>query len=303
MIAIDLGSNSLRILAYDCTNQVEIYGVMATVKTADGLVKYGSVSKEAIDRIVCAINEAKEKIDFSSHEIRAVTTEALRQANNVQEVLLSIEKQTGISFDVISADEEARLTLFAVSNRLKKLHCRTDSLVLVDIGGGSTEITFEYQNERISKSFPIGIVTISQQYDTLENIEKALSSRMLSMQMFCTKMAATKGKPQTFVATAGTPTTIAAMKLGFDYASYDAKKINGTLLTYDELDIYLQKLLRMTDKERAITVGTGRSDLIMAGILIFKELYKMLDFDKCVVVDDGLREGVALDYCKRQLNT
>ncbi len=66
----------------------------------------------------------------------------------------------------------------------------------------------------------------------------------------------------------------------------------------NELDFYLKKLLAMPFKEREITVGVGRSDLIAAGILIFKQLYSIVEFDVCVVIDDGLREGVALEGCQ-----
>ena len=170
--------------------------------------------------------------------------------------------------------------------------------MLVDIGGGSTELIFCYGNEIISKSFPVGIVTIAQTYETLESIGNALPKEMLGMQMFCAEMYATKGKPNSFVATAGTPTTVAAMKLGFDYETYDASKINGTSLLKVELDFYLKKLLSMPFEEREMAVGTGRSDLIAAGILIYKQLYTMLEFENCVVIDDGLREGVALEMCQ-----
>jgi len=110
-------------------------------------------------------------------------------------------------------------------------------------------------------------------------------------------MYATKGEPNAFVATAGTPTTVASMKLGFNYETYDANKINGTILLKNDLDFYLKKLLDMPFDKREIAVGTGRSDLIAAGILIYKQLYTLLDFNECVVVDDGLREGVALQSC------
>jgi exopolyphosphatase/guanosine-5'-triphosphate,3'-diphosphate pyrophosphatase len=120
---------------------------------------------------------------------------------------------------------------------------------------------------------------------------------MLEMQMFCAEIYATKGKVNAFVATAGTPTTVAAMKLGQTYVTYDAKKINGTSLEMKELDFYLKKLLSLPFEEREIAVGIGRSDLIAAGILIFKQLYSIVEFDVCVVIDDGLREGVALEGC------
>jgi len=297
MIAIDLGSNTLRVLAYDCANHQQIFSYEKVVKTADGLASSGQINDEAVERIISAINEVKRELDFSSQPIVAVTTEAIRRASNAQEILEMIHKVTDVSFRIISGEEEARLTLLAVKNRLTKLHYASDTFVLVDIGGGSTELIFHYQDETITKSFPIGIVTIAQTYETLENIEQALPREMFDMQMFCAELYATKGKPNSFVATAGTPTTVAAMKLGFNYETYDAAKINGTTLQKEELDFYLKKLLAMPFEEREIAVGTGRSDLIAAGILIYKQLYMMLEFENCVVIDDGLREGVALEMC------
>jgi exopolyphosphatase/guanosine-5'-triphosphate,3'-diphosphate pyrophosphatase len=298
MIAIDLGSNTLRVLEYDCRNETYIAELEKIVKTADGLAEYGYINNKSIDRVISAIKEAQTKIDFSSKVIKAVTTEALRIASNSDEVLKQIKKETGIEFTVITGEEEARLTLLAVKHRLAKLKYASDSFVLVDIGGGSTELIFCYGNETISKSFPIGIVTIAQTYKTLETIKNILPEMMFEMQMFCAEVYATKGKVNSFVATAGTPTTVAAMKLGQTYETYNASKINGTSLQINDLDFYLKKLLSMPFEEREITVGTGRSDLIAAGILIYKQLYILLEFENCIVIDDGLREGIALYICK-----
>ena len=302
MIAIDLGSNTLRVLRYDCQAEEAVAEFEKIVKTADGLKEYGFINHAAITRVITAIKEAKQVIDFSEQCIKAVTTEALRQASNKAHVLGSIEEETGIVFEIISGEKEAEYTLFAVNNRLRKLQYASQSFVLVDIGGGSTELIFSYPDKTISKSFPVGIVTIAQSYKTLENIAQALPSVMFEMQMFCAEVYATKGKVDSFVATAGTPTTVAAMKLGQTYESYDASKINGTSLVIDELDLYLKKLLAMPLEEREVTVGTGRSDLIAAGILIFKQLFAIVEFENCVVVDDGLREGIALEVCKKSLH-
>lgn len=300
MIAIDLGSNTLRVLKYDCTAGTQISEYEKIVKTADGLVQYGTINNEAIERVISAIQEAQEQIDFSSSLVRAVTTEAVRRAVNADEVLSQIKKETGVTFRIISGEEEARLTLLAVKHRLSTLQYTSDSFVLIDIGGGSTELIFHYENETVSKSFPLGIVTIAQTHETLENIEKVLHEEMAEMQIFCDHLYHSKGKVNAFVATAGTPTTVAAMKLGQNYETYDASKINGTSLEVGELDMYLKKLLSMPFEEREIAVGTGRSDLIAAGILIYKQLFTLLGFESCVVIDDGLREGVAIEGCGNQ---
>jgi exopolyphosphatase/guanosine-5'-triphosphate,3'-diphosphate pyrophosphatase len=302
VIAIDLGSNTLRILEYDCQADKPVAEFEKIVKTADGLKEHGFINDAAIVRVIAAIKEAKSMIDFSVHTIKAVTTEALRQASNKEQVLRKIEQETGIVFEIISGEKEAEYTLLAVKNRLNKLQYASRSFVLVDIGGGSTELIFHYPHKTISKSFPVGIVTIAQSYQNLENIVQALPQEMLEMQMFCAEVYATKGKVDSFVATAGTPTTVAAMKLGQTYETYDASKINGTTLVVDELDFYLKKLLELPFEEREMTVGTGRSDLITAGILIFKQLFSIIEFKSCVVVDDGLREGVALKVCNTKSN-
>jgi len=297
MIAIDLGSNTLRVMEFDCITQKSTYSYEKVVKTADGLSNFGIINSNAVCRIINAIQEVQMKLDFEGKKIRAVTTEAVRRASNADDVLKEIKEVTGISFEVISGEEEANLTLDAVKYRLNKLQYASDTFVLIDIGGGSTEIIFQYKNEVITKSFPVGIVTIAQKYQTLEKIQNALSKEMFAMQMFCSEINITKGKPNSFVATAGTPTTVAAMKLGLNYETYDASKINGTSLEKYELDLYLQKLLDMPFDAREIAVGTGRSDLISAGILIYKRLYMLLEFDSCIVIDDGLREGVAIEMC------
>lgn len=299
MIAIDLGSNTLRVLLYDCVKESSIFSYESVVKTADGLVEFGCVSNEAVCRVINAIQTAQMQIDFSEHRVVAVTTEALRQASNREEVLKEIFEVTGVSFEIISGEKEARMTLLAVKRRLERLVYPSANFVLVDIGGASTELIFNYGKKSISKSFPIGIVTIAQSYEDLNDIEDALPHKMIELQKFCTQVYATRGISQAFVATAGTPTTVASMKLGYSYAQYDASQVNGTVLSEDELDFYLDKLLSMSFEGREKAVGTGRSELILAGILIYKHIYKILSFKECIIIDDGLREGVALNFCDK----
>ncbi len=298
MIAIDLGSNTLRVTKLDCQSGKFIAEYEKIVKTADMLKSTGVIHHEAVDRVIYAIKEAKRQIGFDI-EVQAVTTEALRRAANSKAVLERIEKETGVAFSVIDGEEEARLTLLAVKHRLAKLHFASKSFVLVDIGGGSTELIFSYPDKVITRSFPVGIVAIAQAYKDLDNIQKALPTEMLDLSRFCMEVYAQNGHVDAFVATAGTPTTVAAMKLGQTYACYNPKKINGTSLVTDELDFYLKKLLDMPFEEREKTVGVGRSDLIAAGILIYKQIFNIVEFDSCMVVDDGLREGLALDSCNK----
>ena len=118
------------------------------------------------------------------------------------------------------------------------------------------------------------------------------------MKHYFNEVISQHGEVELFVATAGTPTTVAAMKLGMEYATYDAQKIHGTRLSQKDLVAQLMKLLKMNPEERVRAVGVGRDDLIASGILIYDELYTISGFKETMVIDDGIREGVAFSMCK-----
>lgn len=294
VVAIDLGSNTLRVVKYDCKSKDIVAEYEKIVRTADSITKNGLIDRAAQDRIISGLKEAKELIDFSNCTLKAVTTEAMRVAKNSLEVLTKIKNETGIEFEIIDSKQEALYTLKAVQNRLNILKKDIKNFVLVDIGGGSTELIFYINGEVYTKSFDLGIVTVANIANSLEDIDRILDKKVVEIKDYVKDYLK---YDLTFVATAGTPTTIASMKLGFTYDTYNAKAINGVVLSIDELDLYLKKLLSMSKKDREKTVGVGRDDLILAGILIFKQIYLVLNMNKSIVIDDGLREGVALSLC------
>ena len=295
VVAIDLGSNTLRVVKYDCKNYKVIAEYEKIVRTANSIVKNGTIDVNAESKIISGLLEAKDSINFDNCIIKAVTTEAMRVASNSLDVLKSIQEKTGIDFDVINSTDEAIYTLKAVQNRLDILNIDIKDFVLVDIGGGSTEITFCINSKIYTKSFPLGIVTVANSINSLEDIEKILEEKIKDISAYVKEYLK---YDLSFIATAGTPTTIASMKLGFTYETYNANAINGVELKIEELDFYLEKLLAMSKEDKEKTVGVGRDDLILAGILIFKKLYIALNMDISIVVDDGLREGIALSLCE-----
>jgi len=297
IIAIDLGSNSMSILKYNCQRDERLYATTKTVKTADGLAQTGKISSLAVERVIAAIKELQGEIDFSNSVVKAVTTEAIRSASNGEEILNKIAKETAVLFQVINGETEAKYALLATHKRLELLGFNAKSFVLVDIGGGSTELIFSYNGKRISKSFKVGIVTLTQSYKGVNEIKEAIPKVMQELRDFCTEVYETYGSVELFVATAGTPTTIAAMKLGFTYTTYDSEKIHGVILDENDLQMQFERLLLMSITEREKIVGVGRADLIASGILIFKELYSITNFKESMVIDDGVREGVVYEAC------
>lgn len=288
MIACDLGSNTIRFVEIDCKTRERIKEFEKIVKTAEILSSKGIISTSAIERIISAINEAKDIFDFSKG-IYAVATEAIRKAKNGKNVIEQIFKQTGLKIEIISGDRELFYTNYAV----KKI-CKVDDYILVDIGGGSTEVSFVNKDKIVGKSFELGIVTIVEKYG-LENLYKEIDNKSYEIKEFFKNYHI----PKNFIATAGTPTTIAAYIKKMDYNNYNYKEINNTILTKKEILRVKEELLKMDTDERVKWVGVGREDLIIAGIDIFLSLLELFDFESCVVVDEGLREGVALYRCDK----
>lgn len=300
MIAIDLGSNTIRVLQVDCDTKKVLYEYQKVVRTAEQLVHTGVISQNAMQRIIDAINEAKEDIDFSIDKVKAVTTQAMRVAINSKEILSEIYAKTNVKFEIIEGDLEAELTIKAVQNRLTALDIMPKSgFVMIDIGGASTEVAFVNNTNSVARSFPIGIVTLAESFDSIEKLRKLLPEKLRAVLDFANKIKSDYGM---LVATAGTPTTVAAMNIGLDFDNYDTNKVNGTTLNEAEIIEQLEILLEMSEEMQLKAVGTARGDLIATGIILFLELMKILDFKECTVVDDGLREGVAIAGCGEKLS-
>ncbi len=290
VISCDLGSNSFRVLMYDFSKDEAIGDFETTVGTADGLKQTGNISNEALQRIVTAINQSIEKLHYNPQDVIAVTTSAMRQAKNSSFIIDQIKKQTGVLFTVISGDKEARLTLLGLQYSLKKQSINSENIILVDIGGGSTELVFVKKNVPIFKSFEVGIVTLSQS----SNKEEILKKFQKDIQNYIQTLPFSIQELQ-LIATAGTPTTIAALKHNLNYQTYDKNIINGTKVYSNDLEYYKNYLQSIPLEKAEVLTGTNRVQFIGSGIDIFQLIFTVLEKDFSVVFDEGLREGVAVE--------
>lgn len=289
MIAIDLGSNTIRFIEYD--GQKWGGSFEKIVKTAESLHQTNEIGENALQRIIYAIYEAKNKLDFAHHDVIAYTTAAMRLASNSEAILREIFSATGILFQIIDSDTEAELTLNAVRYRLKLLTMEPREFILADIGGGSTELIRCSGTNVYARSLNMGIVTLSESASTRDE----LRIKIKEFKEAITKSVDLSG---VLVLTAGTPTTLAAYILGMDYESYDPQKINGYRLHLADCIRVYDELLAMDKRERTRYVGVGRENLIIAGILMVTALYEAMGCSEAIIIDDGLREGIALEYFK-----
>ncbi|MFW2565861.1 exopolyphosphatase [Aliarcobacter butzleri] len=301
IVTIDLGSNSFRVLKYDYKNHKIISEFNEVVGMADGLVETLNISKDAMIRVINAINKASQDLNFDPKAAVCVTTAAMRKALNNKEVLSFFEEKTGAKFSIIDANEEARLTLLAVKYALKREKINSENFVLLDIGGGSTEIVVNTAQNYEAKSFDFGIVTMTQKSIKKEDLEKDLNDRKIQIKEFLNSLKIDL-KDYSFVATAGTPTTIAAIKLGQDYFSYDRNIVNGTKVNLNDLEDSLKIFKSHSKDELTKLVGQGRVEFMEVGTYIYKMVFEVLQKDESIVLDDGLREGVAINYALNKVN-
>lgn len=288
MIAIDLGSNTIRFIEYDGTHWGNSFEKI--VKTAESLRMSGRIGEAALIRIIQAIEQAKSKLDFSAHHVVGYATAAMRMADNASEALRRIQEATGIQFTIIDPLKEGALTLMAVRYRLDRLGIEASSFVLADIGGGSTELIFAEEENVRTVSLNAGIVTLSDSAGSDAVLQERIRDFRDDVHSSFSE------SPSTLVLTAGTPTTIAAYRCGMDYETYDPERINGYRLSLAACYEVYDELMGMPEEERIRYVGVGRENLIIAGILMVTAIYEATGCDEAIVVDDGLREGIALEY-------
>ncbi|MFK5881922.1 MAG: phosphatase [Sulfurospirillum sp.] len=292
MTGCDLGSNTIRIVQIDCRSKKRINEFERIVKTGKNLQKTGLISEESIQNILNALKDASKIINFESDKTKCVATQALRVAKNSAKVLKIIKERCGLNFEIIDGVLEARYTILGVKTSLKNMGIKGDNFAIFDLGGGSTELSYVKDNNISTKSFPFGILNVYERYE--QNLLSGIKEELKPLVRFSKKHK----KPDFLIATAGTPTTVCAFLQDMDYKHYNHEKVNGKTLHVEDFKKAYDMILSMSRSEQERYCGTGRSELIKTGILIVTNLMKEIGFDESIVIDDGLREGVALSMCK-----
>lgn len=280
--SIDLGSNTLRICVMD-ENKNIVSSSEAIVGSARNLKKDGKLDNEAKKRIMSALEKFTHKYDLCKS--KAVATEAFRMASDSDEFFREIYAKFGIKFEIISGESEAKLTALAIKNRLEKLQIYDKNALFIDLGGGSSEISFGDN----FKSFKFGIVTFFNEFNSLEKMQENADCVVKNATKFIQKFNFDK-----VVLTSGVPTTLAALKLKMDYQSYDANLVNGTKLSYEEIKNAINEISILDVNLATKLLGKDRQILMIAGCILLTNMLKNFKDREFIVIDDGLREGVCL---------
>lgn len=295
--AIDLGTNTVRLLAVEASGRSwRLLGQAQRVtRLGEGQGSGSMLHAQPVARTLAVLAEyvtAAERLGTT--ELRIVATCAVREAPNRNEFAERVRAATGRSIEILSGEDEARLTLLGVASGLAALG---GSFIVLDIGGGSTEFVLA-RAERVEAavSLRLGVVPLTERYMADGPVDwdryAAMWSEVRGRLEAEVPPAVVGAGASLLVGTAGTITALAALDLGL--ASYDAERVQGHVLARKSVEGLLVRLgsLPVAERARLPCLERGRADVLIAGIAICLAAMDRLGFDSLVVSDRGLREGI-----------
>ena len=297
--AIDFGTNTARLLIAEqsSTGIIPVLVEREVVRLGGGFTDEFGLSVEARERgLACLHRFSKIISDYGVTQVRACATSAIRDAVNGHVFVDKVFQDTGIRLVAINGDAEARLTLNGV---LSGLDSGSDTIVVLDVGGGSTEFTISVHGSPVFiKSMPIGVVRLTEGFRAIKEIEERVQFVINQLDMDLSRAGMLVSGESDLVATAGTATTIAAIKLEMD--DYDYRKVNNFVVSRTDIAEIFQRLSLLSHQERLSIKGLekGREDLIIAGLVIIASVMDRFGFNRMKVSDFGLLEGLAIS-CRK----
>jgi len=299
LASIDVGSNTIRMLLgrVEQGRLVPLRYERAVTRLGGDFRKGEGLAPQSMERTLIALQGFSEIIHNQPvRALRAVGTAALRRARNSSDFISLVAEKTGVALEVIDGQHEAHLSSLGV---LEALDPRPDASLVIDIGGGSTElILLEGCQVRFRESYPLGVVRLCEEsHSEAERMKviNAVVDRFKTSLQNEGLLDLIHSAGCEFVGTAGTVTTLAA--LDQQMVSYDWRKINNYILPLETLQQQYADLIPLTVAQREALPGleAGRGDLIMPGIQILRSLVKEFSRPHIRVSDFGLLEGILIN--------
>lgn len=294
LAAIDLGSNALRaVIARKNEDQIEIIkNIREPLRLGEDVFASGEISPDKMDRTEEAFIKLLHMfMEYNVTETRATATSAMREAKNGPLLSKRIFKSTGIEIETIPGDEEAKIIFEAVKNQLP---LKKKSALLMDIGGGSTELILVKDEKIIGvHSFNVGTVRLLR-YKDPDELEVRIRLQVQKMLRFIKQYLGNK-KPDLFVGTGGNLRRIGKIR----------KKILGKesseVANFSEIHHMEESIISMSfvDRIRRLELDQNRADVILPAIMLTHLLMKELKMEKIHLPKVGLKEGIILSMLSK----
>ena len=271
-----------------------------------------------MDRAMAALRICADRLHRrGAPRLRAIATQACRSADNGADFLERVTQETGLRLQVITPQEEARLSVAGCLNLLDR---RTDAALVLDVGGGSTELSWVDLNDPAARagagrpglgamppikawlSIPIGVVTLAERFPEQRPGEQAWFRTMVdAVKAPIAAFDAAESMRSVFeagrshlIGTSGAITSLAGLHLNL--ARYERSRVDGLWLTHADCIAAADRLLALEPSARAAQpcIGPDRADLVLAGAAILQAVQELWPCERVRVADRGLREGVLL---------
>ncbi|MBD2743158.1 Ppx/GppA phosphatase family protein [Coleofasciculus sp. FACHB-1120] len=307
LAAIDLGTNSLHMVVVQIQPKLPAFSIIArekdTVRLGDRDKKTGNLTPAAMERAIAALRRFQGIAkSLNAEQIIAVATSAVREAPNGRDFLKQVESDLGLLVSLISGQEEARRIYLGV---LSGMELNNQPHIIIDIGGGSTELILGDSHEpRSLSSTKVGAVRLTAELITTDPISigefqylQAYVRGQIERAVDELRAVLQPGEQPRLVGTSGTIETLVTMhareKLGTNPFS-----LNGYQLSLNDLRDLINRLRRLNYLERAAIPGMSerRSEIIVAGAVILQEAMTLLGVESLTVCERSLREGVIVDW-------
>ncbi len=302
--ALDLGTNNCRLLVArptaDGFRVVDAFSRI--VRLGEGLSLTGRLSEAAIERTLGALRVCRDKMATRGvTRARTIATEACRSASNGAAFVDQVREQLGVALEIVDRETEAHLAAAGVGDLADR---DAQSIVLFDIGGGSSEIIWLGGQERTGRrrvraweSMRLGVVSLAETFGGVDVTEKIFSDMTAyvstALRPFVDKVAEEKRCARFhLLGTSGTVTTIAGVHLNLP--RYDRRAVDGLWLDRRDVDVAVDRLRSMSYAERAANacIGHERADLVLAGCAILQAIRTQFPAQRLRIADRGLREGI-----------
>lgn len=295
LAAIDVGTNAVRLelarVLPDGSLET-LHTERDPVRPGEGLFTTGLIQKSVADRLVATLRRYAALCKRYGARVRAVATSALREAKNRDEVVRRVSSEAGLSLDVISGREEARLICLGVLHG-KPPHQRA---LCIDIGGGSTEIiSATGETPKELWSVDLGAVRLSELFEVSESVSKKRLAMLRDFAHDAMAEAVSGRITRLPTAAIGSSGTIGAI------VAYARSEGRGHATTA-EISKAVEELAEMNSERRRRRFDPKRADIVVAGAVILEAALNHLRVQTITAVDRGLREGILRELVRRRSN-
>ena len=298
--AVDVGTNSVRLLVAEgaSTGLAPVERLMTITRLGYGVDATGHLDDQALQRTLdCIQGYAARWRQLDARRVRIAATSAVRDAADRDRFFDGVRAIAGVDAEVLTGDEEARTAFLGATSGVV-----ADPPVLVlDIGGGSTELIFGRTEAEVMTSRQLGCVRLTERAlgsDPPAQDEGARAIALIDVELDDVAMLFDLSAATTLVGVAGTVTTVAALYLGLP--AYEPERIHGTRVPYDDVARITRELSDMTVADRAAVgpMAPGREDVIVGGCLILRRVMERFCIDEVLVSESDILDGLALELAR-----